>query len=77
MALLKEDGSLDIERINNLPEKEYVKVLGRLTKEQYEEYCSKIPINESNQEIEPLVVESLDVFLSGGKWVSAEDFLKQ
>jgi hypothetical protein len=49
MALLKEDGSLDIERINALPLEEYTEVIGRLTWEQVEEYFSKIPLNESLQ----------------------------
>lgn len=49
MALLKEDGSLDIERINALPLEEYKEVIGRLTWEQVEEYFSKIPLNESQQ----------------------------
>ena len=49
MALLKEDGSLDIERINKLPIEEYMNVIGDLTKEQYEVYLSKLPINESHE----------------------------
>ena len=47
MALLKEDGSLDIERINNLPFEEHTREISKLTQEQYREYISKIPINES------------------------------
>ena len=46
MALLKEDGSLDIERINQLPIEDYMKEIGELTEEQYKEYFSKLPINE-------------------------------
>ena len=38
MALLKEDGSLDIERINKLPLEEYMEEIGGLTEEQYKEY---------------------------------------
>mgnify|MGYP006896624569 CR=1 FL=1 len=49
MALFKEDGSLDIERINALPLEEYKEVIGRLTWEQVEEYFSKTPLNESLQ----------------------------
>ena len=51
MALLKEDGSLDIERINNLPYEEYMEEMGTLTQEQVKEYISKLPINES---VEPV-----------------------
>lgn len=49
MALLKEDGSLDVERINKLPLEEYMKEMGTLTQEQVKEYLSKLPINESNE----------------------------
>ena len=44
---LKEDGSLDVERINKLPIDEYIKVVGAFTQEQYRYYTSKLPINES------------------------------
>ena len=57
MALLKEDGSLDIERINKLPIEEYMDVVGDLTEEQYEEYLSKLPINESNEPIRVIKVD--------------------
>ena len=46
MALLKEDGSLDIERINKLPLEEHMKEIGALTKEQFKQYVSTIPLNE-------------------------------
>jgi len=52
MAFLKEDGSLDIERINSLPLREYMDAMGELTQEQVQEYLSKLPINESD---EPMV----------------------
>lgn len=57
MALLKEDGSLDIERINKLPIEEYMDVVGDLTEEQYEEYLSKLPINESKEPIRVIKVD--------------------
>lgn len=47
MALIKEDGSLDIERINKLPFEERIDELSRLTSSQLNEYVSKRPINES------------------------------
>ena len=37
MKYLKEDGSLDIKRINQLPIEEYMDVVGDLTEEQYKE----------------------------------------
>ena len=57
MALLKEDGSLDIERMNNLPYEEYMDAMGDLTKEQVEEYLSKLPINESDEPMRAVVVD--------------------
>lgn len=47
MALLKEDGNLDVERIRKLPLEEKIQEIGCLTQKQYKEYWSKIPINES------------------------------
>ena len=57
MALLKEDGSLDIERINKLPIKEYMEEIGDLTDEQYNEYLSKLPVNESNEPMQAITVD--------------------
>lgn len=47
MALLKEDGSLDIERIDSLPLEEHMKEVGTFTHEQFKEYVSTIPLTES------------------------------
>lgn len=57
MAFLKEDDSLDIERINSLPYEEYMDAMGDLTQEQAQEYLSKLPINESD---EPMVATKVD-----------------
>lgn len=46
MVLLKEDGSLDMERINKLPINEWMNLMGDLTDEQFKEYQKKCPINE-------------------------------
>ena len=73
MKYLKEDGSLDIKRINQLPIDEYMDVVGDLTEEQYEEYLSKLPINESNEPIRvikvdrPMGVNAEDVINNIGK----------
>ena len=47
MVFLKEDGSLDIERINKLPLDEYWDMMGSLTEEQVAEYNRNLPINEN------------------------------
>ena len=70
MALLKENGSLDIERINSMQFEEYMNEMGTLTREQVEEYLSKIPINESKTPMKAIVVESIEKY-----GVDAEDFL--
>ena len=57
MALLKEDGSLDIERINSLPYEEYMDAMGYLTQEQVQEYLSKLPLDESDEPMQAVVVD--------------------
>ena len=57
MKYLKEDGSLDVERITQLPIEEYIKVVGGMTQEQYRYYLSKLPINEGHEQIKPVVVD--------------------
>lgn len=57
MAFLKEDGSLDIERINSLPYEEYMDAMGDLTQEQVQEYLSKLPINESDEPVRAIKVD--------------------
>lgn len=56
MALLKEDGSLDVERINNLPYEEYTRVISELTQKQLKEYSSKLPLIESYEPMESIKV---------------------
>ena len=57
MALLKEDGNLDVDRINKLPLEEYMNAMGDLTQEQVKEYISKLPINESNEPMRAVMVD--------------------
>ena len=74
MALLKEDGSLDIERINKLPLDEHIAEISHFTKEQREEYISKIPINESHKPY-PIIYGSLEEEIASGKIVNAWDVI--
>ena len=57
MVFLKEDGSLDVERINSLPVEEYMEMMGYLTQEQVEEYISQLPINENHEPVKAVVVD--------------------
>ncbi len=76
MALLKEDGGLDIERINQLPFEEYMKEMGSLTEAQVNEYLSVLPINESNKPVQAVEVEyTLRDELEQGA-VIASDYIK-
>lgn len=77
MKYLKEDGSLDIERIQNLPYKEYLHEISNFTKEQYDEYVSKIPMNESQDTIIPIVVENVEEYLREGRYVNAWDVINK
>ena len=70
MALLKENGSLDIERINNLPFEEHITEIAHFTKAQRKEYISKLPLNESRKSY-PSIYGSIKDELSSGKIVDA------
>ena len=79
MEYLKEDGSLDVERINKLPREEYMREIGRLSPKRYEEYIreyiSKLPLKESRNPMKVVVVDyTLEELLERGA-VIAEDFI--
>ena len=73
--LLKEDRSLDIERINKLPLEEYMDMMGDLTQEQVREYVTKLPINESKEPMKAVIVDyTLEEEIERGG-VIAEDLI--
>ncbi len=75
MVFLKEDGSLDIERINKLPLDEYMDMMGDLTQEQVREYVTKLPINESKEPMKAVIVDyTLEEEIERGG-VIAEDLI--
>lgn len=77
MVFLKEDGSLDIERINNLPIDEYINVIENLTDEQHQYYNSQLPINDGTQHTKAILVDyTLEDEIARGA-VDAESFLKK
>lgn len=57
MEYIKEDGSLDVERIDSLPLDEYTKIIGKLTQELLDDYFSKQPLNESKGTTRPIYVD--------------------
>lgn len=77
MIYLKEDGSLDIERINSLPPKEFVDAIVSFTNEQQDEYISKVSINECNKSVHPLVVDDLDEFIARNGVVITDELLDE
>lgn len=78
MALLKEDGSLDIERINNLPSEEYKKEMRSLTREQFEEYRKKLPLREHKDGIPIIKVNyTLEEDIKKNGLVEVGDFLNK
>lgn len=76
MARLKEDGSLDVERINKLSLEVYMEEIGSLTQKQVKEYLSKVPINVTKEPIHPIKVDyTIEELLNRG-CVNAKVFLK-
>ena len=57
MEYLKEDGSLDVERIDSLSLEEYETVIGQLTEEQLDEYFAKQPEDVAKGPIRPVYVD--------------------
>lgn len=75
MVYLKEDGSLDVERINSLSIEEFCDTIGNLTQAQRKEYVSHLPINESDEPKMPIIVwDTLENELKKGS-VIAEDLI--
>ena len=76
MEYLKEDGSLDVEKINKLPLDERLHEIGKFTREQVKEYFSKVPIKESHKPITPVKVDyKMEDLLARG-WSTTEQLLK-
>lgn len=72
MALLKEDGSLDIDKYESLSIEEWMDAMGDLTQDQVQEYISKAPLNESTGPIKPLKVGP-----TFDKGVDIDDIIKE
>lgn len=78
MVFLKEDGSLDIERIDTLPLLEYYDMLGDLSESQIEKYSAKLPINESKLPLQSTKVDfTIAEGIENGILVDAEDFINK
>ena len=58
MEYLKEDGSLDAERLANLPLKEFINAVEELSQEQWNEFIAKCELYAVTGPVEPIVVDS-------------------
>lgn len=75
MVFLREDGSLDIDRIDQLPVEGHMDMLGEFTSKQMEEYLSKLPVFDESQCPRAIIVDyGRDDPRSG---VDAEALLKE
>ena len=77
MVFLKDDGSLDIERLNALPIEEHMKMVGELSDEQLDQYKSTFPENDGTHHTIPIIVDYTleDEIKRGG--VILKDYLKE
>lgn len=78
MVFLKEDGSLDIERMNALPIEEHMKMVGELTDDQYHQYVASFPENDGTQPVKAIVVDySMEDEIKRGTAVDIDEYLKR
>ena len=78
MKYLKEDGSLDVERIHQLPIEEYAKIVSSFSDSQLAYYISKLPVSESQQPIKAVFVDyTMEDEIRRGTGVDAEVFFNE
>ena len=78
MAYLKEDGRLDVDRINNFPIDEFMDVFCTLTKEQVKEFTSALPIKESQEPIKTIEINySMEDDIQRNDAVLLEDLISK
>ena len=78
MVFLKEDGSLDNERINKLPIEEFANKIELMTEEEYKAFVSKQMINESQEPVRMVKVNyTLEDDIKSNGMVIAEDFINK
>ena len=78
MVFFKEDGSLDIERINKLPIEEFTNKIELMTEEEYKSFVSKQMINESQEPVRMVKVNyTIDEDIESNGMVIAEDFINK
>lgn len=55
--ILNEDGTLNIEWINKMPREERMRTIGYFTREQFQEYISKVSIKEVATHTRAIIVD--------------------
>lgn len=75
MIPVREDGSLDVECINNLPIREYTSVINSLTSQELEYYDSLIPMNDGKQHTKGVKFCPYDTVIAKGLGVDADTFI--
>lgn len=76
MVFLKEDGSLDVERINKLPIEEWMEMVGDMTKEEIAFLESHTPLNEGTAHTKAVTVDyTMEEEIERGSAVDAEELI--
>lgn len=74
---LKENGSLDVEYIKQLPHEEKMKIVSRLSEKHYEEYCSTFTYDERQPPIKAKIVPyTMEELIAHGEGIEAFSFLE-
>lgn len=77
MVFLKDDGSLDIERINLLSLDEHMNMLAEFTSDQMEEYQSSLPKGGCDFPHNIIVDYTMEDEIKRGTGVDADTFLRE
>lgn len=78
MVPQKEDGSLDVERIDQLPVEEHMRVLGEFTSKQMDEYLSRSSIIEDKNCPRNIIVDySMEDEIERGTAVDIDKYLRE
>lgn len=74
---LKEDGSLDVEYIKQLPHEEKKTIVSGLSEKHFEEYCSSFIYDGSQRPITSKIVpHTMEELIARGEGVEAFSFLE-
>lgn len=75
MVFLKEDGSLDIDRMLNLPIEEFIETIENMTMEQYNYFTTNLPPDEGNWPPKAVEYDPLEELIKRGEAVDLKEYL--